>query len=125
MDLTVNDGLYHHFLKWRLKCKNNLEFELVALPEKQKCKEVIACSGDFGMGQYMSLSLPKEDLYLDAMWDRFKEFCKLQSNEVKACFDLLTSFCQGNKSMYKLRSIWPSTPLRLPRSCIMTSSGSS
>ena len=25
MDWTVNDGLYHRFLKWRLKCKNILE----------------------------------------------------------------------------------------------------
>ena len=22
MDWTVNDGLYHQFLKWKLKCKN-------------------------------------------------------------------------------------------------------
>ena len=35
MDWTVNDGLYHRFLKWRLKCKNILECELAALPEKQ------------------------------------------------------------------------------------------
>ena len=24
MDLTVNDGLYHRFLKWHLKCENIL-----------------------------------------------------------------------------------------------------
>ena len=29
----VNDGLYHRFLKWHLKCENILECELAALPE--------------------------------------------------------------------------------------------
>ena len=33
MDWTVNDDLYHHFLKWHLKCENILECELAALPE--------------------------------------------------------------------------------------------
>ena len=33
MDWTVNDGLYHRFLKWHLKCENILECELAALPE--------------------------------------------------------------------------------------------
>ena len=37
MDWTVNDALYHRFLKWRLKCENLLECELAALPEHQKC----------------------------------------------------------------------------------------
>ena len=48
MDWTVNDGLCHKFLKWHLKCENILECELAALPEHQKCKKVIAWSGDFG-----------------------------------------------------------------------------
>ena len=51
------------------------------------------------MDQYVSWSLPKEDLNVDTIWDRFEEFCKLQSNEVRAHFDLLTSFWQGNKNM--------------------------
>ena len=50
MDWTVNDGLYHRFLKWRLKCKNILECQLAALPECQKCKNVVAWSRDFGDG---------------------------------------------------------------------------
>ena len=40
MDSTVNDSLYHHFLKWRLKCENILECELAALPEPQQCKKI-------------------------------------------------------------------------------------
>ena len=49
LDWTVNDGLYHRFQRWRLKCKNILECELAALPECQKCKKVVAWSGDFRM----------------------------------------------------------------------------
>ena len=33
MDWTVNDALYHRFLKWHLKCENILECELAALPD--------------------------------------------------------------------------------------------
>ena len=57
MDWTVNDSLYNHFLKWRLKCKNILECKLVALPEPQQCKKVITWTGDFGMDQYVVLGL--------------------------------------------------------------------
>ena len=99
MDWTVNDGLYHRFLKWHLKCENILECELAALPERQQCKKVIAWSGDFGMDQYVSWGLPTDQLTLDIIWDKFEDFCKLQSNEVCARFDLLTSFRQGNRSI--------------------------
>ena len=51
------------------------------------------------MDQYVSWTLPKEDLYLDTIWDRFEEFCKPQFYEVKAHFDLLTNFYQGNNSV--------------------------
>ena len=51
------------------------------------------------MDQYVSWSLPKEDLNLETIWDRFQEFCKVQSNEVRAHFDLPTSFWQSNKSV--------------------------
>ena len=33
MDWTVNDSLYHRFLKWKLKCENILDCELAMLPE--------------------------------------------------------------------------------------------
>ena len=51
------------------------------------------------MNQYVSWSLPKEDLSLDTIWEHFEEFCKPQENEVKARFDLLTSFRQGTRSI--------------------------
>ena len=63
MDWTVNDSLYHRFLKWKLNYKNILDCELAILPESKKCKKVIAWSGDFGVDQYVSWCL-SEDLSL-------------------------------------------------------------
>ena len=92
MNWTVNDGLYHGFLKWQLKCKTILDCELANLPTKQKCQKVIAWSSNFGMDLYLSWNIPKEDLTLDVIWNKFEEFSKPQTNEVRAHFDLLTSF---------------------------------
>ena len=39
MDWTVNDDLYHRFLKWCLKCENILESELAMLPEKGNARK--------------------------------------------------------------------------------------
>ena len=56
-------------------------------------------SGDFGMDQYVSWGLSKDDMNLDTIWERCEDFCKLQFNEVCAQFDLFTSFHQGNKGI--------------------------
>ena len=61
--------------------------------------KVIAWSGDFGMDQYVSWSLSNKELMLDTIWEKFEEFCNPQSNEVRARFDHLTRFWQGNKSV--------------------------
>ena len=34
-----------------------------------------------------------------AIWAKFEEFLKPQMNEVRACFDLPTSFHQGNRNV--------------------------
>ena len=99
MDWMVNDNLYHRFLKWHLKCKNILECKLVALPEHQQYKKVIAWSDDCCMDQYVSWNLPSNELTLDAIWGKYEEYCKPQSSEVCARFDLLMSFHQGNCSV--------------------------
>ena len=65
MDWTVNDGLCHRFLKWRLNCENILECELAMLVERRKCKKVIAWSRHFAFNQYVSLNLTNEELTLD------------------------------------------------------------
>ena len=99
MDWMVNDGLYHWFRKWHLKCKNILECELAALLEWQQCKKVFAWSGDCRMDQYMSWDLSSHELTLETIWGKYEEYCKPQSNEVQARFGLLMSFRQGNCSI--------------------------
>ena len=44
------------------------------------------------------LVLAPEDLCIEVIWNKFEEFCKPQTNEVRARFDLLTSFRQGDMS---------------------------
>ena len=51
------------------------------------------------MDHYVSWGFPSEDLNLDTIWGKYEEFCKPQTNEVCACFDLLTSFIQGSRSV--------------------------
>ena len=99
MNWTVDDGLYHRFLKWQLKCKTILDCELANLPTKQKCQKIIGWSGDFGMDLYVSWNIPKDALTLDAIWNKFEEFSKPQMNEVRAHFDLLMSFRQGTRNV--------------------------
>ena len=121
MDWTVDDGLYHRFLKWCLKCEDILVCKLVMLPDRRQCKKVIAWSGDFGLDQYISWSLSNEELTLDTIWEKFEEFCKPQSNEVRDRFDLLPSFWQGNRSVdewynaVQTQVTLAKYPLRLPR----------
>ena len=99
MDWIVNDHFYHRFLKWHLKCKNILECKLVALPENQQCRKVITWSGDCRRDQYVSWNLSSIELTLETIWGKYEEYCKPQSNEVWARFDLLMSFRQGNCGM--------------------------
>ena len=99
MDWTVNDSLYHRFLKWKLKCENILDCELATLSETRQCKKLISWSGDDGMDLVVSWGLTDCELTLNTLWTKFEDFCKPQSNEVRARFALLTSFRQGDKSV--------------------------
>ena len=78
-----------------------LDCKLANLPTKQKCQKVIMWSGNFGMDLYVSWNIPKEDLTLGAIWTKFEEFSKPQTNKVRAHFDLLTSFWQGSRNVDK------------------------
>ena len=51
------------------------------------------------MDQYVSWCLPTEEICSDTIWSKYEDFYKPQVNEVRARFDLLTSFCQGNRSV--------------------------
>ena len=101
MDWTVDDALHSRFIRWRIKCKNILDCQLAILQENAKCKQVIQWSGDVGLDIYIYISrnLPKEEITLQTVWSRFKDFCKPQSNAVHARFDLLIAFQQSNRSI--------------------------
>ena len=45
------------------------------------------------------MALANEDLSLEVIWSKYEDFCKPLTNKVKARFDLLTSFRQGNRSV--------------------------
>ena len=47
----------------------------------------------------MSWNLSSDELTLETIWGKYEEYCKPQSNEVCARFDLLMSFRQGNCSV--------------------------
>ena len=93
MDWTVNDGLYHRFLKWHLKCENILECKLVALPECQKCKKVIAwcyvmqpmvsvsCLGDKSLLHAKLMSTALTQLLI------FRFSCLLTNKGIVQCID--------------------------------------
>ena len=49
------------------------------------------------MDQYVSLGLSADDLILDTIWGKYEKFCKPQTNEVHAQFDLLTIFKQRSR----------------------------
>ena len=97
---SVDDGPYNRFIKWKIRCKNILDCELSMLSEARNCKKKgIAWSGDFGLDQYISWNLSNEELCLDTIWQKYEEFCKPQANELRARFDLLTSFKQDQMSV--------------------------
>ena len=69
------------------------------LTESRKCKKVLAWSGDFGLDQKISWNLSSEELTLQVTWKKCEDFCKPQGNDVRAGFDLLTSFWQADRSV--------------------------
>ena len=96
MDWSVNGRLYNRFLNWKIKCEHLLECELAMISEARKGKEVVAWSGDFGIDQYVSWDQCPEEVCLEVILEKVEEFCKPQTNEIRARFDLLTSFRQGD-----------------------------
>ena len=101
MDWTIDDALHSRCIRGKIKCENILDHELAILQESAKCKKVIQWSGDAGLDMYISWALPTADVTLQAIWSRFEDFCKPQSNAVHAHFNLLTSFQQGSRSIDK------------------------
>ena len=71
MDWTVNDGLYHRFLKWHLKMwKYSWRWACNVFWEK-KIQKGNCLDWWFGMDQCVSWSLSTEELTLDTIWEMF------------------------------------------------------
>ena len=66
------------------KCENILDCELATLSETRQCKKLISWSGDDGMDLVVSWGLTDCELTLNTLWTKFEDFCKPQSNEVRA-----------------------------------------
>ena len=84
---TVDDSLYNRFIKWNITCEIILDCKLAMLSESRKCKKVVAWSGDFGIDQNISWDLSPEEICLEVIWKKFEEFCKPQTNEMRARVD--------------------------------------
>ena len=129
MDWTVNDGLFHRFLKWKLKCENILDCELAMFSESKKCKPFIAWGGNFGMDQYVSWCLPTDELSLDTIWSKYEDFANLKQMKLEQDLTCLqhstrvTDLLMSGIMQYKLKCVLLNTHKKLPRSCIMTSFG--
>ena len=62
-------------------------------------KKLISWSGDDGMDLVVSWGLNDRELTLETLWTNFEDFCKPQSNEVRARFDLLVFDKETNQLM--------------------------
>ena len=69
------------------------------LQGEENARKLLPGVGILEYYQYVSWKLTNEELTLDVIWGKFEEFCKPQSNGVRARFDLLTSFWQGERSV--------------------------
>ena len=72
---------------------------MAILSETRKCKKGVTWSRDFGIDQNISWDLTPEQISLETIWQKYEEFCKPQTNKIRARFDLLTSFHQGKHSI--------------------------
>ena len=80
LNWTCDDGLYHQFQTWKIKCGFILNGELESLAEEHKCKTLLHWSGDTGLELYQSWGIANKDLTLQNIWDKFEEHCKPQAN---------------------------------------------
>ena len=114
VDWTVNDGLYHRFLKWKLKCENILDCELAMLPE---CKKVISLCGDFGMDQHVWIPSGPH-------MKSFASYKPMKWKQDVTCLEAFTRAINQQMSgtiLYKLRCVLLNIHKKLQTSWIMIS----
>ena len=99
MDWTVNDSLYHRFLKWKTKCENILVVNWQCYQKQENVRMLWPGQVILALANIYHGACSKIKLCLEMIWNKFEEFCKPQTNEVRARFDLLTRFKQGDMNV--------------------------
>ena len=72
---------------------------LQCLWREENARRLLPGVGILGLTNMYHGILPMKSLSLMSYWKKIEEFCKPQSNEVRAKFYLLTSFRQGERSI--------------------------
>ena len=96
MDWTMDDGLYSCFQTWKISCNLILDSELCELSEVRKINTLLRWSGDFGIKKLKSWQREPSQLTLNFTWSEYKSYCKPQSNELHAQYDILKRLTQGS-----------------------------
>ena len=96
MDWNMGDGLYSRFQTWKISCNLILDSELCELSEVRKVNTLLRWSGDFGIKKLKSWQKEPSQLTLDFIWDEYESYCKPQSNELRARYDVLKKLTQGS-----------------------------
>ena len=95
MDWSMNDDLYSCFQTWQIACNLIFDSELCDLPEPRKVNTLLHWSGDFGIQQLKSWQKDASELTLEFLWKEFEAYCKPQSNELCAHYDVLKKLKQA------------------------------
>ena len=96
MDWTMDDGLYSHFQTWKISCNLILDSELCELSEVRRVNTLLRWSGDFGIKKLKSWQKEPSQLMLNFIWGEYESYCKPQSNELHARYDVLKKLTQGS-----------------------------
>ena len=96
MDWNMDDGLYSRFQTWKISCNLILDSELCELSEVRKVNTLLRWSSDFGIKKLKSWHKEPSQLTLDFIWDEYESYCKPQSNELRARYDVLKKLTQGS-----------------------------
>ena len=96
MDCTMDDGLYSHFQTWKISCNLIIDSGLCELSEVRKINTLLRWSGDFGIKKLKSWQKEPSQLMLNFIWGEYESYCKPQSNELRARYDVLKKLTQGS-----------------------------
>ena len=96
MDWTMDDGLYSHFQTWKISCNLIMDSELCELLEVRKINTLLCWSRDFGIKKLKSWQKEPSQLMLNFIWGEYESYCKPQSNELRAKYNVLKKLTQGS-----------------------------